>query len=138
MDQPSAWLSKINEPFFRSKEEAEAFVSRELSSVIPEEWEIERSSNTHLDWVIRGRNPTSQEWQNQEYSVRITSGLDFVILTHGNTDVGPFGLQHALHNALVIEAVMLRRFSLAQCVEFLLRNCKPNEWGYTLVWDRYV
>jgi hypothetical protein len=131
MNDTLDWLNRINEPFFRTHEEGEAFVARELSRLISQGWEIERSSDRHLTWVLRRTSLPPEEWQNQDYSVRITTGLDFVIFIHGNNDVGPFGLHHALHNALVIEAVMLRRFSFADCLDFLFRHCKPNEWGYT-------
>lgn len=131
MNDASDWLNRINEPFFRTHEEAESFVARELALAVSEGWKIERLSDTSLTWIISRKTPPPEEWQNQEYSVRVTNGLDFVIFTHSNTDVGPFGLHHALQTALVIEAVMLRRFSLSECMDFVFRHCKPNQWGYT-------
>jgi len=131
MNETGDWLSRLGEPFFRSREEAEAFVAHQLPAVVLEGWTVERPSDPALTWVVKRTNPPPEQWRNQEYSVQITDGLDFLIFTHGNTDIGPFGLHHALRNALVIEAVMLRRFSLTECLDFLYRKCKPNEWGYT-------
>ena len=125
------WLMEIHKPFFRSQEEAETWVDRELRAFVPDGWEIIHPAGARLTWFIQKKNPAPGEWQTQEYSLQISSGLDFLIFTHGNKDVGPFNIYHALHNALILEAFMLRRFSLSDCLKFLFTNCKPNEWGYT-------
>jgi hypothetical protein len=125
------WITRRHEPFFSNSEDAEAYVSRELPAAVPEGWEITRAAETRLTWVIKKTELEAGEWPIQEYLVRISIGLDFFIFTHGNRDWGVFGLHHALQNALVIEAAMLRAFSLAECLRFLFSECKPNEWGYT-------
>ena len=125
------WITKFHEPFFGTREEAEAYVTRELPPGVPEGWGISRPPDGRLTWIISKKKLEPGEWQTQAYGVRLSNGLDFVIFTHGNNDIGPFQLQHALQHGLVIEAVMLRRFSLGECVSFLFRHCKPNEWGFT-------
>jgi hypothetical protein len=124
------WIRKLHEPFFRCQEDAETYVMRELPPAVPEGWGISRFSGQRLTWIITKEKLEPGEWHNQDYCVRISKGLDFVIFTYGNTDVGLFDLDHALHNALVIEAVMLRRFSLGECLSSLFAHRKPNEWGY--------
>lgn len=104
---------------------------REVPPVVPEGWRISRSPGERLTWIIKKEKREPGEWQNQDYCVRISKGLDFVIFTYGNKDVGPFNLHHVLHSALVVEAVMLRRFSLGECLSYLFADRKPNEWGYT-------
>ena len=125
------WITKIQEPFFRSTEDAEAYVMRELPPAVPAGWGFSRSPSEGLTWIIKKEQLEPGEWKNQDYCVRISKGLDFVIFTYGNKDVGPFNLHHALHSALVIEAVMLRRFSLRECLTSLFAHRKPNESGYT-------
>lgn len=125
------WLTNFNEPFFRTRQDAETYVGRELPPAVPEGWGIVSLSTERLTWIVKKEKLEPREWPVQEYCVQISKGLDFVILTYGNCDAGLFGLHHALHRALVIEAAMLRRFTLRECLEFLFAQCKPNEWGYT-------
>ncbi len=125
------WLTKLREPFFRTREEAEAYVTRELDLALPEGWRIRRSPDEHLTWTIAKERLQPTEWPNQEYCVRVSSGLDFLILTYGNNDVGCFSLHHVLQTALVIQAVMLRQYDLSDCLRYLFADRKPNEWGYT-------
>lgn len=125
------WLTKLHEPFFRTQEDAEAYFTRELPRALPEGWGIIRPSGERLTWLVKKEKLEPAEWQEQDYCVRITNSLDFVIFTYGNADVGPFNLHHVLHKALVIQAVMLRRFSLSECLISLFVQCEPNEWGHT-------
>ena len=127
----SDWLTKLHEPFFRTQEDAETYALHELSQAVPEGWGITRPPGERLTWIIKKESLEPEEWQDQDYCLQITKGLDFVILTFGNKDVGPFGLHQALHNALVIKAVMLRGFSLSDCLRYLFTHRKPNAWGYT-------
>ncbi len=126
------WVTRFREPFFRTLEEAETYVTRELAQTVPQGWAASCFPGERLTWQIKKERPDPGEWPNQEYGLRISSGLDFMILTHGNSDEGAvMTVRHALLNAFVIETVMLRRFSLGECLSFLFRHCKPNEWGYT-------
>jgi hypothetical protein len=119
------WLEKLTEPFFRSRQDAESYVTSELAAVVPEGWVVVRYSDQPLTWTIEKQRFT------QDYSVRISKGLDVVILSYGNSSAGMFGLHHALHYALVIDSVMLRKFSLRECLGFMFANHKPNEWSCT-------
>jgi hypothetical protein len=124
------WLTKLYEPFFLTQNDAETYITRELPLGVPEGWGISRSPGKQLTWIIKKEKLEPEEWQIQDYCVRISNGLDFVIFTYGNTDVGVFNLHQVCQSALVIEAVMLRRFSLGECLSILFAR-KPNEWGYT-------
>lgn len=125
------WFERFHEPFFHSQNDAESYVTLELAGNVPEGWVIDRSENQRLTWVLKKAKPNPSEWPVQEYSVRVTEDLGSLIFTYDNNDVGVFALHHALQHALVIDAVMLRRFRLGDCLGFLFANCKPNEWGYT-------
>ena len=121
------WLTKLDEPFFRSREEADAFVTRELAQTVPQGWRVNRPLDERLTWVIQKVELEPGEWFDQDYTLRVSDGLDFVIFTCGNSDEGPFCLRHVLLNALVIESVMLRAFSLSDCLRFLFAGQKPNQ-----------
>jgi hypothetical protein len=125
------WVTRLHEPFFRSREDAEAYVSREIGGAVPEGWAVRRLPDYPMAWVIEKKTLAHGDWPIQEYCVRIANGLDVVIFTYGNNDVGGLNLHHVLHQALVIDAVMLRGFGLSQCLRSLFANHKPNEWGYT-------
>jgi hypothetical protein len=72
------------------------------------------------------------EWPTKEYGVQISAGLDLIIFTHGNNDRGPLSaIQCALQNALVVDSSALRAVGMAACINRLLTECRPNEWGYT-------
>ena len=124
-------FQRFHEPFFRSRKDAESYVNRELAGAVPEGWGVRRLSGEHLRWSIEKRILEPNEWPDQDYGVWISSGLDVAILTHGNTDVGTFGLHHALRNAIVIEAGYLRAFSLGECMAFLFSHHEPNRSSCT-------
>jgi len=125
------WLSRLDEAFFRTPREADAYITSELQRALPAGWRISRSSADLLAWAIEKTDLQPGEWPNQDYWLRVARGLDVVIVTHSNRDVGIFGLHHALHHAMVIDATMLRRFGLGECIHSVMSQYKPNEWGYT-------
>ena len=125
------WLEKLNVPFFRSRKDAESYVARELSGIVPDGWVVRRYSDQQLSWTIEKKNREPGACVMLDYGIWITKGFDAVILTYGNETAGTFGLDHALHTALVIDSVILRKFSLRECLSFLFSNHKPNSWGAT-------
>jgi hypothetical protein len=131
MSDQMDWLKRLHEPFFRSEQDAEAYVTRELALAVPEGWGFSKSSGEHLTWIIKKEKLEPKEWPNQGYCVRVSSGLELMIFTFGNTDARGFNLQQVLQTALVIGTVMLRKFSLGECVRSLFADRKPDEWGYT-------
>ncbi len=66
----------------------------------------------------------------QNYGVKVSKGLDLVILTYGNSDAGAFNVSLVLQRAFVIEAVMLRAFGLRRCIARLMEE-RANTWGLT-------
>jgi hypothetical protein len=92
---------------------------------------MERLSGPRPAWRIARNVVPEGEWPIQEYGVIVSAGLDLVIFTHGNKDVGPFEIHHVLQYALVIDAAALREFGMPACINRLLAECRPNEWGYT-------
>ena len=125
------WLERLGKPLAETREEAEAYISAELKRAVPRGWTIRRVSEPRLGWIISKQEVPSDEWSNQDYGVQLPGSLDFVIFTHGNNDIGCFGLNQALQNALVIEAAALRHFGMGACLQYLMLRCRPNEWGYT-------
>jgi len=125
------WLKQYHKPFFRSRKEAEAYVTNELARALPEGWAYRKSPDKPLIWSIREEKFKYAEVVGEDYTVRISQSLDLVIVEHGNSSAGCFGLHHALLNASVIDAVMLREFPLGVCVKYLLAHHKPNEWCAT-------
>jgi hypothetical protein len=123
------WIM-IREPFFRTAEEAEQYVTRELPPAVPEGWRIERSSGERLTWIV-ARTPTNSRGGWENYRVEVSRGLDFVIFFWGNSDHGGFGLHHVLGKALVIETRALRGCGLGQCLRSLFENYPPNQLGLT-------
>ena len=124
-------FQRFHEPFFRNRKDAESYVIREVAQAVPERWAVRRLSDEHLRWSIEKQQLEPNEWPNQDYGVWISSGLDVVILTHGNNDVGTFGLHHALRSAIVIEAGYLRAFRLGECLGFLFAHYAPNQSSST-------
>ena len=125
------WLSKLNEPFFGTRQEAEQYMTAELKRALPDGWKIDTPSGDALSWAIEKTKLQAGEWPNQDYGVRISDNLEVVIITHSNRDEGLFAMHHALQQAMVIQASMLRKFALGECLSYVMSLCKPNEWGYT-------
>jgi hypothetical protein len=125
------WLAKIREPYFLNEADAVAYIDRELPLAIPDGWAVERVPGERLMWVITKHKLAPGDWAQQDYGVRISTGLDLMVLTYGNNDMGVFGLRQALPKSLVLQTVMFRKFSLGECMGFLFRQCEPNQWGYT-------
>jgi len=70
------WIM-IREPFFRTAEEAEQYVTRELPPAVPEGWRIERSSGERLTWIV-ARTPTNSRGGWENYRVEVSRGLEDV------------------------------------------------------------
>ena len=125
------WLERLGEPLARTREEAEAYMTAELERALPQGWTIRLAPGPRLAWIISRQEVPSGEWHNQDYGVRLPGSLDCVIFTHGNNDIGCFGLHQAPQHALVVEAAALRHFGMAACLQYLMSRFRPNEWGYT-------
>jgi hypothetical protein len=125
------WATRLREPFFLTPEAADTYVTNELRRAVPQGWTIRRSPNEHLTWILGKQTPAPGEWPIQDFAVRISKGLDLVTFIYGNNDAGILTVRQAVQKALVLDAVMLRTYSLSECLNFVFANCPPNEWGYT-------
>jgi hypothetical protein len=125
------WLERLGEPLARTREEAEAYITAELERALPQGWTIRHVPGPRPAWILSRQEVPSGDWPNQDYGVQLPGSLDCVIFTHGNNDIGCFGLSQALQHALVIEAAALRQFGMVACLRHLMSRCQPNEWGYT-------
>jgi hypothetical protein len=126
------WWNKLDKPFFRSTAHAAAYVSAEIARTIPDGWKAcEVPSGKGVGWIIEKQTRSAGDCASHDYVVRLPGSLDVVILSHGNCDAGTYGLHHALQSALVIDSVMLRLFSLGECLAHLFNNCEPNERNAT-------
>ena len=126
-----SWLDRLGEPLASTREEAARYLQAQLEQAVPKGWAVRSVDDDPIAWVIVKIDIRSDEWANKEYGVRLSKALDFLFFTHGNRDVGPFGLRHALLRSLVIDAASVRHFGMAACLEHLMLECEPNEWGYT-------
>jgi hypothetical protein len=121
------WLRKLHEPFFQSRRDAEQYVDEELRASVPAGWTHRRSGDP-LTWVLESMDRGGAQ---KNYVVKLSSGLDYLILTYGNSDHGAFNLSMILQRALVIESGALRGFALRKCIDELFAECKPNVCGLT-------
>lgn len=134
-----SWFESIGQPLCPTLEEAEEYLTIELTRAAPAGWRVERhhvagfppGSIPNMSWAVVRTEIPQGEWNCQEYNVRLSASLEFVIFAHGNSDVGAGGLAQALQHARVIEAWELRRYGVAACLDHVMSNSKPNEWGYT-------
>jgi hypothetical protein len=76
-------------------------------------------------------NVARTDRRNQNYTVRLSPSLDYVLFTYGNNDAGPGSLDQALQPARVIEVWDLQRYGVAACLAHVMSECEPNEWGLT-------
>ena len=126
-----SWLTDIGMPICETEEEAVQYVTGELTRAAPRGWCVERVNGPGLRWRLLRTQIPPEEWQQQEYGVYLGTGLDLLVFTHGNKDIGPLGLQHLLQQALVIDAAAVRHFGFDRCLEYLMAEFPPNEFGYT-------
>jgi len=134
-----SWIDGIGQPLYPTREEADEYITSELARATPAGWKVERFPDPglplpavpRLSWrVFRTQFPEGQ-WSDQDYGIRLSASLEFVIFTHGNNDIGPGSLAQSLQRARVIEAWEVRRYGIAACLEHVMSFCKPNEWGYS-------
>jgi len=127
------WLQKMGVPLFRSRSDLESYVNREIARTIPDGWAVHQYpfEGGRPAWTIFRDRPDPACSTDYDYIVQVPESLECVILTHGNTDAGMLGLHHALQSALVIDCVMLREFSLGECLTYLFEHCEPNERNAT-------
>ena len=124
------WLEHYYEPYFEDRVLAEGYIEAELPRALPEGWCATRLDPRALDWRICRTGPPG-EWQNQDYQLMLSAGLDLLIVLYGNKDIGPFDLHQAFQHGMVLRTSLLRAFTLKQCLEYVFDLCAPNQWGYT-------
>jgi len=107
------------------------YLTSELERAVPPGWIVEFVEGARASWRLTRREIPEGEWPIQEYAILLSAGLDLIVFTHSNNDVGPLGLHHVLQNAFVVDASALREFGVSACLEHLFANYRPNEWGYT-------
>ena len=122
-------LPKNTAPF-QDRNEAVNYLTEALRSAVPVGWKVQRHQ-PELSWCVERTAVPAGEWPCQDYWVRVTEDLQWIIVTHGNKDCGVFTLQHELSNAVVIRSRSLCQFPLADCLRFVFQHRRPNEWGYT-------
>jgi hypothetical protein len=127
-------IADFGKPLCATREEAEEFITEELTRAAPPGWEVERYVEwtgpdlvPRLTWRVY-RSPAGQG--RGEYGVRLAASLDLIVFTYGNTDAGVITAERAMLYARVIDPWDLRRFGMAACLE-LVMNSEPNLWGYT-------
>ena len=133
------WTERLGQPLCPTPEEADEFIASELARAVPAGWVVKRYSDPpypsgsvpRLSWRVCRTQFPDGAWHIQEYGIRVAASLEFVIFTHGNNDAGPGSLDQSLQHARVIEAWELHRYGMAACLEHVMSNCKPNEWGLT-------
>ena len=126
-----SWLERSGEPLASTREEAARYIRSEIDQAIPRGWMLRAVDGDTLAWSIVKSDIQPGEWPNREYGVRVSTGLDLLIFTYGNKDIGPLSLHHVVLQSLVIDVSALRHFGMAACLEHLMSRYEPNEWGYT-------
>jgi len=129
------WTENIGKPLCPTREEAEQYITEELTKAAPEGWVVQRykdpmfpAAAPRMSWAVSSNetDPT------RDYGVRLSASLEFVIFTYGNDGAGPAdSIRQALQQARVIEAWELRRYGMPACLEYVMSNCNPNQWFLT-------
>lgn len=108
----------------KSKRRLQRYIEDRISADVPAGWRV--SGNASGGWTIR---PKETRPFDPYYDLFILEGT--LVITYGNTDVGPLGLHHYLLNAKIITEPSLTEFGLRHVLEDVTRNCEPNGMGYT-------
>jgi hypothetical protein len=130
-------------PFGSTAAEAAAFVSAEIRRYLPPGWRLDGLGGVgdpNLSPMVSDRHPLigdivesdhdPQSIYGGGYGVEITSGLDLLIFTWGNSDAGPGTVETAMAQAMVIRAPMLRIFGMQACIGRLFK-LPQNVFGLT-------
>lgn len=115
----------------KNRKQVEEYVERELSEGTPQGWKWNRPDREKLWWTIEKLSIPPGEWHNQEYSLHVSEDLCWFIMTYENNDIGCGSLSQTFQKARTISVSSLEYYPLRSCLEFIVENCKPNEWGYT-------
>lgn len=123
------------------RKQLEQYVAAELQKAVPSGWRVVRLDEAKLVWTIEKVSIRPGEWQMQDFSLIVSNDLQWFIFTHGNNDVG-VNPWLSLSNATVFPITSLRIpgsntethsmvRSLSECIQYLMKHRKTNEWGYT-------
>jgi hypothetical protein len=104
-------------PLGNSASEAAAFVREQIERSLPTGWCV-----TGLDesGYLDGQISRIGHGHSPHYGVIIPAASDLLIFTWGNSSAGPFRVEQALEQALVIAPMFLRMFGMKACVMRLL------------------
>jgi len=121
----------IGKPLAESREAASEFLASELKRAVPSGWILRHSDSDSLSWALEACGDAPGQAPVEEYRIWVTQDLKFVIFSHSNSDAGPFDLQSALEQSLVIDAGVLRFFGVSAAIEHLMAHYQPNRLGLT-------
>jgi hypothetical protein len=116
-------------------------IEARLADALPDGWKFERITRDYDD----PRNPLPPLWWNlkksktlppehfcQDFGLHISDDLQWLLLTYGNTDIGPgTTVQQNFVPARVIRFSKLEAYPLKSLIDFAFQNLPPNQWGYT-------
>jgi hypothetical protein len=90
----------------------------------------------HLEWKIYRKvdDATGSQDPFTYWSVSITSDLQWIVFTHGNTDAGPCRPEGELVNASLVNTSQLTESgpnSLVFYLSYIVANFPPNHYGLT-------
>ena len=116
---------------FRNVGEVSAYVDRELTAALPNDWAYQR--NTDLEWVIapKTRPPDSQE---DDYRLEVSGDFRTFILYFGNSSAGCDYIDTLMLTAVVLRSGSLASRSLGFAVTRMIENrdqYRLNMWTLT-------
>lgn len=116
---------------FRNAEGVGAYVDRELTAALPNDWAYQRI--TDLEWIIapKTRSPDSLE---DDYRLDVSGDFRSFILYFGNSSAGCDYVHHSMLTAVVLRSSSLSSCSLGSAVTRMIENrdrYRLNMWTLT-------
>lgn len=79
-----------------------------------------------LEWSIHLKDNSLTHYQ-----LIVSPDLKMIVMTHGNTDIGPMSLSHVLEEATYISVPSLLFIRLADMIYAIMCEHRPNSFGHT-------
>jgi hypothetical protein len=119
--------SLTSSPF--GKDDVYAQIEHAIENAVSEGWTVRKKEYEDcLRWEVW---PNSDSVGFSYYDIEFIPARKMVIVFHGNTDIGPIGIRHLLHEAVVLYLRDSDFFPLSERLKEVFRSRSPNEYGLT-------
>lgn len=116
---------------FRDADHARLWLTRRLERAVPPGWRLESgdTGRSRLEWRLVQEGGDAGRSLDEDFGIWLTKGLDFLVVSHGNTDGLLTAASLPFVKATLLDCRMIENLELGPFLARLVADETPNRWG---------